>query len=93
MAAATQRRRAGIRDILREYRPSVVTGGASATPLIVLAAVNMADEFDRIAFGVLLPEIRDYFGVSLTTVLTVSAIAGILGYAVCVHSLKQPCAP
>ena len=70
--------RTGLRDVLREYRPSVVTGGLSTTPLLVIAAINMADEFDRIAFGVLLPEIQDYFGVSLTTVLTFSAIAGIL---------------
>jgi ABC-type branched-subunit amino acid transport system ATPase component/predicted MFS family arabinose efflux permease len=72
------RRRTRLRDVLREYRPSVVTGGLSTTPLLVIAAINMADEFDRIAFSVLLPEIQDYFGVSLTTVLTFSAIAGIL---------------
>jgi branched-chain amino acid transport system ATP-binding protein len=72
------KRRAGVRDVLREYRPSVVTGGLSTTPLLVIAAINMADEFDRVAFSVLLPEIQDYFGVSLTTVLTFSAIAGIL---------------
>jgi branched-chain amino acid transport system ATP-binding protein len=71
-------RRAGLREVLREYRPSVVTGGLATTPLLVIAAINMADEFDRIAFGVLLPEIQDYFGVGLTTVLTFSAIAGIL---------------
>ena len=67
-----------IRSLLAEYRPSVVTGGASATPLLVLAALNFADEFDRIAFGVLLPDIQDHFGVSLATVLTVSSLAGLL---------------
>jgi branched-chain amino acid transport system ATP-binding protein len=67
-----------IRAVLHEYRPSVVTGGAPATPLLVLAAFNGLDELDRSAFGVLVPEIRDYFGVSLTTILTVTALAALL---------------
>lgn len=58
-----------------ELRPSAVTGGVSALPLMVLFALNAADELDRVAFGVLLPEIRDYFGVNLTTVVTVSSVA------------------
>jgi ABC-type branched-subunit amino acid transport system ATPase component/MFS family permease len=73
-----RRERTSVRAVLHEYRPSVVTGGASAVPLLVLAAMNFADEFDRIAFGVLLPEIQDHFGVSLTTILTVSSLAGLL---------------
>ena len=67
-----------LRAVLREYRPSVVTGGASVMPLAVLVAINFADEFDRIAFGVLLPDIQDHFGVNLTTILTVSSLAGLL---------------
>ena len=67
-----------VRSLLGEYRPSVVAGGASVTPLLLLAAMNFADEFDRIAFSVLLPDIQDHFGVSLTAVLTVSALAGLL---------------
>ena len=70
-----------VRDLLAEYRPSVVTGGAPATPLLVLAAFNGLDELDRSAFGVLVPEIRDYFGVSLTTILTVTALAALLPIA------------
>lgn len=78
MAAPIEPRQAPLAALLHEYRPSVVTGGASAVPLLVLAAINMADEFDRVAFGLLLPEIQDWFGVSLTTILTVSAVAGLL---------------
>ena len=45
-------------------RWAAVTGGASAAPLAVLFALNLVDEFDRVAFGVLSPEIRDEFGLS-----------------------------
>ncbi|MEA3056987.1 MAG: branched-chain amino acid transport system ATP-binding protein livF, partial [Actinomycetota bacterium] len=62
--------------------PSVMTGGFAVGPILILAALNAADELDRSAFGVLLPEIRDYFGVSLGTILTVVAIAGIVPYLV-----------
>ncbi len=64
--------------LLHEYRPSVVTGGASVMPLLVLAGLNAADELDRAAFAVLIPEIRDFFGVSLATILTVSALSALL---------------
>jgi ABC-type branched-subunit amino acid transport system ATPase component/predicted MFS family arabinose efflux permease len=55
-----------------------VTGGVTAVPLMLLFALNAVDELDRVAFGVLLPEIRDWFGVSLTAALTLQTIAGIL---------------
>ena len=67
-----------IKSVLAEYKPSNVTGGASPTPLLVLAALNGLDELDRSAFSVLVPEIRDYFGVSLTTILTVTALSALL---------------
>ena len=69
-----------MRALLREYRPSVVTGGAAIGPILVLAALNAADELDRTAFAVLLPEIRDYFGVSLGTILTITALANLFPY-------------
>jgi ABC-type branched-subunit amino acid transport system ATPase component/predicted MFS family arabinose efflux permease len=46
-------------------------------PLGVLFGLNMVDEFDRTAFGVLLPEIRDHFGLDMGGVLTVVALSGI----------------
>ena len=39
-----------------------ITGGAPIYPLVVLFGLNAVDELDRTAFGVLLPEIRDEFG-------------------------------
>ncbi len=67
------------RQLLRNLRPSVITGGASATPLLVLFALNSADELDQAAAAVLLPEIRDWFGVSITVVLSASAFAAFIG--------------
>jgi ABC-type branched-subunit amino acid transport system ATPase component/MFS family permease len=58
-------------------RLAAVTGGASAAPLLVLFAFNLVDEFDRVAFGVLSPEIRDAFGMSDSGIVGVASIAGV----------------
>lgn len=55
-----------------------LTGGASMMPLLLMFGIAIVDDLDRAAFGVLLPEIRDWFGVSITTVVTLQAVAGIL---------------
>src|SRR3954453_11234793 len=47
----------------------VITGGAAIFPLLVLFGLNAVDELDRTAFAVLLPNIRDEFGLSLSGVL------------------------
>jgi branched-chain amino acid transport system ATP-binding protein len=52
-------------------------GGAAAYPLVVLFGLNAVDELDRTAFGVLLPEIRDEFGLSLQGVLTLIAVVSV----------------
>jgi hypothetical protein len=41
----------------------------------VLFGLNMADELDRNAFGVLLPEIRDHFGLNTSGILTVVSLS------------------
>jgi len=41
----------------------------------VLFGLNMADELDRTAFGVLLPEIRDHFGLDNNGILTVVSLS------------------
>jgi ABC-type branched-subunit amino acid transport system ATPase component/MFS family permease len=51
------------------------TGGAPFFPLFVLFGLNAVDELDRTAFGVLLPEIRDDFGLSNQGILSVVAVA------------------
>jgi ABC-type branched-subunit amino acid transport system ATPase component/predicted MFS family arabinose efflux permease len=55
------------------------TGGAALFPLVVLFGLNAVDELGRYAFGVLLPNIRDDFGVSTQGILTVVAFALIGG--------------
>ncbi len=67
------------RSWLQELRPSVATGGAATLPLLLLFAVNAVDELDRTAFGVLLPEIRDWFGLDLQGILTISSVTGLFG--------------
>jgi ABC-type branched-subunit amino acid transport system ATPase component/predicted MFS family arabinose efflux permease len=57
------------------------TQGAPFYPLGVLFGLNMADELDRTAFGVLLPEIRDHFGLDnngILTVVSLSLIAALI---------------
>ena len=54
-----------------------LTGGASATPLLVLFVFNLVDEFDRVAFVVLTPEIRGEFGLSDSGIVTIASIAGV----------------
>jgi MFS family permease len=51
------------------------TKGAPLFPLGVLFGLNMVDELDRTAFGVLLPEIRDHFGLDTNGILTVVALS------------------
>jgi ABC-type branched-subunit amino acid transport system ATPase component/predicted MFS family arabinose efflux permease len=58
-------------------RLAALTGGASATPLLILFAFNLVDEFDRVAFGVLTPEIRDEFGLSDSGIVAIASIAGV----------------
>lgn len=60
----------------RSPRAARLTGDAPLRPLLVLGALNLVDEFDRIAFAALTPEIRDAFGVSDTVVGTIGVVAG-----------------
>ncbi len=52
--------------------------GASAKPLLVLAGLNLVDEFDRIAFTALSPEIRDAFGLNDTQILALNIVPGLM---------------
>src|SRR5687768_2874922 len=56
--------RGGLRRWRDEWRPSAVTLGAPVFPLVVLFGLNAVDELDRTAFAVLLPDIRDHFGLA-----------------------------
>ena len=59
--------------LAREWSPAAVTLGAPAAPLLVLTGLNAVDELDRAAFAVLLPDIRDHFGMSDATALALMA--------------------
>jgi len=50
-----------------------ITGGAAIYPLLILFGLNAVDELDRTAFAVLLPNIRDEFGLDLTGLLALIA--------------------
>jgi MFS family permease len=61
----------------RGGRLDAVTSGSPAAPLLVLFGLNLVDEFDRVAFSVLTPEIRDTFGVSDSTIVGIASIVGV----------------
>jgi branched-chain amino acid transport system ATP-binding protein len=58
-----------------------ITGGGPIYPLLILFGLNAVDELDRTAFTVLLPEIREAFGLNLTGVLGIVAAVGAAALA------------
>ncbi|MFZ6004232.1 MAG: MFS transporter [Actinomycetota bacterium] len=62
---------------LAEWRPSAITVGAPAFPLVVLFGLNAVDELDRAAFSLLLPDIRDHFGLSDAGALAIVSVTTI----------------
>ncbi|MGA0879546.1 MAG: MFS transporter, partial [Ilumatobacteraceae bacterium] len=58
-----------------------ICGGEAVFPLVVLFGLNAVDELDRAAFGILLPEIRDHFGLDLSTMLGLVALASVAALA------------
>ena len=54
-----------------------IGGGAPLLPLVVLFGLNFVDEFDRVAFGAVISEIRDAFGLSDSGIQQVSGLAGL----------------
>jgi len=67
----------GVRRWIDEWRPSAITLGAPTFPLIVLFGLNAVDELDRAAFAVLLPDIRDHFGLSDAGALTLVSLTTV----------------
>jgi branched-chain amino acid transport system ATP-binding protein len=55
--------------------------GEAAFPLMILFALNAVDELDRAAFGVLLPNIRESFGIDIQTTLGIVALSGVAALA------------
>lgn len=56
-----------------------LTGGAAVYPLLILFGFAMVDEFDRAAFSVLLPNIRDAFDLTNRSALSIVAVAALAG--------------
>ena len=54
-----------------------ITAGAPAGPLLILFALNLVDELDRSAFGILTPEIRDDFGLDNAGILGIIALVSV----------------
>lgn len=52
-------------------------GGADRSPLVVLFLLNFVDEFDRIAFSTLTPEIRDAFSLSDQEIVAVGSVSAL----------------
>src|SRR3546814_3268074 len=57
---------------------NTVTSDVSVYPLVFLFGLNAVDELDRTAFVVLLPEIREDFGLDLQGILTLVGIVSLL---------------
>lgn len=67
-----------MRELASSWSPRAAVGGEPLGPLAVLLALTAVDDLDSVAFGVLLPEIRRYFGLDLQGVLTVQAVTAPL---------------
>jgi MFS family permease len=61
-----------------QKRLQEITGGATTAPLLILFVLNLVDEFDQVAFGVLAPPIRDTFGISDATFTRITTVPGAL---------------
>ena len=51
-----------------------IVGDGAIYPILVLFALNAVDELDRTGFGILLPNIRDHFGMSDSGILALVAL-------------------
>ncbi|WP_420637919.1 ATP-binding protein [Candidatus Poriferisocius sp.] len=65
----------GVGDEPMTLRQGIRAGGLSM--VLVLFALNVIDEFDRVAIAVLLPDLQDAFGVSDTVILGISSFGGV----------------
>lgn len=70
------------RRLRAEWRLSAITLGAPGFPLVVLFGLNAVDELDRTAFAVLLPDIREHFGLSDAGALALVAASTIAVFLV-----------
>ncbi|MDA0370284.1 MAG: MFS transporter [Actinomycetota bacterium] len=69
----------GVRHPSRWLRD--LCGGEAVFPIVVLFGLNAVDEFDRAAFGILLPEIREHFDLDFSTMLGLVGLASVAALA------------
>jgi branched-chain amino acid transport system ATP-binding protein len=60
-------------------RLSSLTDGAALAPILILFGLNAVDELDRSGFNLLVPEIRDHFGLSNQGIFSIIAVVSALG--------------
>lgn len=63
---------------MRERTAGLLPQGAPLAPVLVLSGLLGLDEFDKVAFALLLPEIQDDFGTSLTAITATAAITSLV---------------
>ena len=61
-----------------------LSGGGPAYALAILFGFNMVEEMDRDAFGLLTPNIQSAFHLSYASVLSLVAVAGLVGLSLTV---------
>ena len=66
-------------QVMRAPRASLkqLVGTGPVFPLLILFGLNAADELDRTAFGILLPNVRDAFGMSNTGILSLVGLTAL----------------
>lgn len=67
-AAAVRRPRRSLQELV---------GDGPIFPLLILFGLNAVDELDRTGFGILLPNVRDAFGMSNTGILTLVGVTSL----------------
>ena len=59
-------------------------GGEATLPALLLSGLIFVEQLDGAAFATVIPDIRDHFGVSLSRVLLLGGLSGLLAVA-CSH--------
>ena len=65
-----------------DLKPKGVLQGFPATPIVLLLLTQLFVNWETVAFGVLLPDIKDEFGFDLTFLVLIGSIAGIVRWLI-----------
>ena len=69
--------RKSFKERLQAFNPRRAAMGEPIFPLMVLFGLNAVDELDQSAFSILIPDIRDSFGLNLSGVTALISITGV----------------